>query len=420
MLSPHSVPHSVEFFFIFFPPPSDCSVCFFFSLSFSLSLYLSLFSVLILGNCPRNFAVDFMGGDAKCVQHKIVLPMYVSYTSIPTSTANTTMKSTKLLTNPYLDVTTTSTTAATYNLNKSINDHKQSTNNRNSMHNKNSKPGGTNNTEINMSINGMGGEIGGEKTTAATNLYSMSFNPYKSGANNDEFDDCTTTKKLMTNPMRSLNTAGHVHKRNGVVYRNKPNKLYGIANGYPNPRAIRYSDSDDTRSSSIDYNFNYVKFRSPLNAAGSSGVNGKLLASYRDCSTTTTLATECSDKRHSLILPKVHNHPNCQCAVQNYCPFAERFDKPINQLAIGNFGLNDRKCYAPRYPYRRRDSNTNAFDYDAKMHESPPEYDHIDDFLMKRTFSHDRLFSQRRITAVRNSTRPKSYCSNVNHNPTQL
>lgn len=33
--------------------------------------------------------VDFMGGDAKCVQHKIVLPMYVSQKTSPTSTSYT-------------------------------------------------------------------------------------------------------------------------------------------------------------------------------------------------------------------------------------------------------------------------------------------------------------------------------------------
>lgn len=42
VLSPHSVPHSVKFFFIFFPPPSDCSVCFF-SHYLSLFLFISLY-----------------------------------------------------------------------------------------------------------------------------------------------------------------------------------------------------------------------------------------------------------------------------------------------------------------------------------------------------------------------------------------
>ena len=35
------------------------------------------------------FPVDFVGGDAKCPQHKSVHPMYVSYTSIPTSASTT-------------------------------------------------------------------------------------------------------------------------------------------------------------------------------------------------------------------------------------------------------------------------------------------------------------------------------------------
>lgn len=60
-----------------------------------------------------------MGGDAKSVQHTVVHPMYVSYTSIPTSTANTTMNSTKLLTKPYLDVTSTATTTTATNTNNS-------------------------------------------------------------------------------------------------------------------------------------------------------------------------------------------------------------------------------------------------------------------------------------------------------------
>lgn len=412
-----------------FSSPCDCYVFFslslFFLFFFSSGIHLSF------------FAVDFMGGDAKCVQHKIVLPMYVSYTSIPTSTANTTMKSTKLLTNPYLDVTTTSSNAATCNPIKSINDHNQSTINRNLIR-KSIKSCA--NSEINTNINDhcIGNAKMGERNPS--NFQSMSFNPYQNGTiSNNEFSDCTT-KKIMTNPMmRSLNTTNH-EKPNGIVYRNA-NKFCGIAtgtgigtgtgtgNGYM-PRNIRYSDSDDTRSSSIDYNFNYVKFRSPLNAAGKT-------VQYRDSSTTSTMATECSSfvapsplkhfdddkKSSSFILPKVHNHPNCKCGIQNCCPFAERFslNPAIQSYAIA--GVHDRKCFVPRYPYRRRDLSTTPLNYDRVVSvdkDSPPDYDQINDFLMKRTFSHDRLYTQRRVTTIRNRTRPKSYCSNVNHYPTQL
>lgn len=313
----------------------------------------------------------------------------------------------------------------------------------------------------------------------------MSFHSYKSGTNTDEFDDCTTTTtttattvapvaaataavatpiKHLTNPMRSHNNASHVHKRNGVIYRTPTNKLHS-GNAYTPRTNTRYPDSDDTRSSSIDYNFNYVKFRSPLNAA-TAAINGKV-AAFRESSPASITAantafafdsntfarpnaSKCSeknhDKRHSLILPKVHNHPNCQCSLQNYCPFAvaaaatavaERIEKTtttpattLNQSCGNGFGGHERKCFSPRHPYRRRDVNY-AFHYDGKMYESPPEYDRIDDFLMKRTHSHDRLFSQRRAgnaavaaaasaAAIRNSTRPKSYCSNVNHYPAQL
>lgn len=449
--------------------------------------------------------------------------MYVSYTSIPTSTANTTMKSTKLLTNPYLDVTSTSTSAAASKLNKLIHDHNQSTtnnyhhfnhlqnnnNNTNSLHqhhyhpqnsmqnntittntntsnsnsngkkkprkpNANHTSSNCSNNEINTSITGLmgNGDEMGDKSTVQ--LHSMSFHSYKSGTNTDEFDDCTTTTttttataataatpiKHMTNPIRSHNNASHVHKSNGVIYRTPSNKRHS-GNAYtPHRTTARYPDSDDTRSSSIDYNFNYVKFRSPLNAA-SAAINGKV-AAFRDSSPTRItaantalafdsntfgrpMASKCiennADKRHSLILPKVHNHPNCQCSLKNYCPFAvaaaataaaERIEKktlattPLNQSA-GNG--HERKCLSPRHLYRRRDLN-NAFHYDGKLYESPPEYDRIDDFLMKRTHSHDRLFSQRRAgstsavatsaAAIRSSTRPKSYCSNVNHYPVQL
>lgn len=355
-----------------------------------------------------------MGGDAKCVQHKIVLPMYVSYTSIPTSTANTTMKSTKLLTNPYLDVTTNSTSAATCNLDKPINNvHNQTNQKRNSINKTLS--------EINQNT------CNGDSEKCGTNFYSMSYNPYKSSSTIiDDFTDRTSTtigKKIMTNPMRN----DHVHKRNnGIVYRNS-SQLCAVTNAGLMPRSIRYSDSDDTRSSSIDYNFNYVKFRSSLSATG------KTVPYHRDSSTTSTLATDCgsfvrpspksymdNDKNQSLVvLPKVHNHPNCQCSIQNCCPFSvERYENATNQM----YGMHDRKCFAPRYPYKRRDLNitTNPINNDHKMNDSPPEYDQIDDFLMKRTFSHDRLFSKRRVAAVRSRTRPKSYCSNVNHYPTQL
>lgn len=363
-----------------------------------------------------------MGGDAKCVQHKIVLPMYVSYTSIPTSTANTTMKSTKLLTNPYLDVTTTSTSAATCNLDKSIINNVHNNNNINNNSNQQQQHQMRNQKTIFNEIDQKtgttndGDDDNDSMEKCGKSFYSMSYNPYKCTNIDDRIQ---TPKKLMTNPLRS----DHIHKRNnGIVYRNS-SQLCAVANGYQQ-RTPRYSDSDDTRSSSIDYNFNYVKFRSPLNAT--TAINKS--TSYRDSSTTSTECTssflrnaskymDIDDKKQSIILPKVHNHPNCQCNIQYYCPFAGINEHNENQT---KYGMHERKCFAPRYPYKRRDLNPNPINYDHKINDSPPEYDQIDDFLMKRTFSHDRLFSQRRITAIRSRTRPKSYCSNVNHYPTQL
>lgn len=265
------------------------------------------------------------------------------------------------------------------------------------------------NNEINTHINGNTDSNLVEHF--APNFHSMSFNPYQSSSTNTTEFGNHSIKKMMTNPIRSHNI-DHIHRRpTAIGHRN----LNSIGTGYA-PRSIRYPDSDDTRSSSIDYNFNYVKFRSPLSAASKA-------TQYRDSSTTSTLATDCSlfarsspkynddDKKQSFVMPKVHNHPNCQCSIHNCCPFASRFE----QTNPTHHGVYERKYFASRFPYRRRDLN-----YEHKIHDSPPEYDQIDDFLMKRTFSHDRLFSQRRVTTVRNRTRPKSYCSNVNHCPTQL
>lgn len=421
------------------------------------------------------------------------------------------MKSTKLLTNPYVDVTNTTTNVATSKLNKLINDHNNTQNhnhnhshhhhyqhNHNSIQNNNTttttnnsnnsssnnnkkkprKPNANHlndNNDINTSI--VNGEINGDKT--AVQLHSMSFNSYKSGGTNtDDFDDCTTTtttatatttattattpatppKYMATNQMRSHNP-GHVHnKRNGVIQRTSTNnKLHiGIGNVAPrtNNMTQRYTDSDDTRSSLIDYNFNYVKFRSPLNMVG------KQTVAFRDSSPASQTShaltfdsntfarpmpskcIETGDKRHSLILPKVHNHPSCQCSIQNLCPFAVAAAEHTLHPSCGNgFTMHEQKCYSPRHPYRRRDATTKATNYalhyggdggsgsGGKSYESPPEYDRIDDFLMKRTHSHDRLFGQRRggnatsataTAAIRNSGRPKSYCSNVNHYPVQL
>lgn len=403
-----------------------------------------MFSISLSWDSSFFFPVDFMGGDAKCVQHKIVLPMYVSYTSIPTSTANTTMKSTKLLTNPYLDVTTTS--VATFNLDKSINDYNNQTltNNRNLINSKNSRysansefnTGATTNTNSNMTISENGdnnnSEIG--RKCVMSNFYSMSHNPFVNRF--DEFGgDRNITKKLMTNPLRS-----HIQKRNNSISCRSSSKLCAISNGYI-PRSTRYPDSDDTRSSSIDYNFNYVKFRSPLIVACKMTPQTQ----YRD-SSSTSATTECSmflqsspeklfednEQKYSLVLPKVHNHPNCQCSIQNLCPFAiKRFnastvsaaENVTHQNSIYTAGMHDREFSVPSYPYRRRDLHTNDFNFDHnKVNISSPENDHIDDFHMKRTFSHDRLYSQRRTVALtaRNRTRPISYCSNVNHYPTKL
>lgn len=373
-----------------------------------------------------------MGGDAKCVQHKIVLPMYVSYTSIPTSTANTTMKSTKLLTNPYLDVTTTSTSGATYNLDKSINDHnnQSSTNNRNFINTKTNTNANKNNNTITITTGDNAKSM--DDKSAMTNFYSMSYNPYVNGSHIDEPNsgDRNFTKKTMTNPIRSHNR-DHIHKRNnGIICRKSSKVCAAVGNsrgdGRFMPRSIRYSDSDDTRSSSIDYNFNYVKFRSPLNSG-----HNMAQAQYRDSSTTSTLATDCStfvrfsppkkllfendnERKKSLKLPKVHNHPNCQCAIQNCCPFAVlQFEADVTRQSYGIYAGDMHNV--SRYSYRQHHDQ-------GRINESPPKYDHIDDFLMKRTFSHDRLFSQRHngVSAARCRTRPKSYCSNVNHCPTQL
>ncbi|KAH8233635.1 hypothetical protein KR026_010755 [Drosophila bipectinata] len=66
------------------------------------SLLLQLFGILgaILISCiflDEDDRFDFMNGDAKSPQHTVVHPMYVSYTSIPTTSASATMQSNKHL-----------------------------------------------------------------------------------------------------------------------------------------------------------------------------------------------------------------------------------------------------------------------------------------------------------------------------------
>lgn len=421
------------------------------------------------------FAVDFMGGDAKCVQHKIVLPMYVSYTSIPSSTANTTMKSTKLLTKPYLDVTTTTTTSdAKCNLNNSINNCIHSNincnnNTANSMHmSKGTKTTLNNKLNISETDNSDTGKH-------AIDYYAMSYKQqYHGECDTNDLNEANLMKSA-AHPMRNASAITSspltgVHKsKNGLVYRQHSGagngKLSGIGNNAYRSRSIRHSDSDETRSSSIDYNFNYAKFRSPLNSSNlllqsqkqqpilpsSGGKRGKIPTKYNqcidscnnthhhhsqahDCSTTSTLATEFDsfvrskvhhqhhtndDQHHQPIqYPKVHNHPSCRCAIQNCCPFADHIAGAAVATATGPLysvvALHDKKYASPR----RRE---HSYIYKAPpTDDSPPHYDQIDGYSMKRTLSHDRLYSHRRISAVRNRTRPKSYCSNVNNYPAQL
>lgn len=322
---------------------------------------LSLFSI---SSWNHVIAVDFMGGDGKCVQHKIVLPMYVSYTSIPTSTANTTMKSTKLLTKPYSDVTSTSTSAVTTNL---------------------SKP------RIPLTSNSITKKRNRQADHIASmedmyKLRSMSFNLYKLGSRPNDLD-AFVAKKSLANPSRTMNIspAQPVHNRPtafGCGYKSRSNK---------------YTSSDDARTPSIDYNFNYAKFRSPLNSKSSS---------YLDSSknSTPTLKLLDNDKWTSQLFPQVPVYL-CPCHYPN-CHIEQRFQ---NRSYLSYDGVNESKYFSYHYPCADRPSKASH-----KAANTAQFYNQDDvEYSMKRTISHDRVYSSRPSNQKRR--RPKSYCSSSNH-----
>lgn len=466
-----------------------------------------------------------MGGDAKSVQHKVVHPMYVSYSSIPTSTANTTMKSTKLLTNPFnLDVTTTNTTltsAATCNLNNSINNHNKHSN-RNTNNNNNCSENNNNQKLMLKTTIGTSNRFQQFFTKLDPNLTDDSSDLSKFGNDqsnlmtfnrmqNNNIDHSKNFRSIddnyggkMSHATHSINIHGTNKKINGVVYRkanrnSQKNSLNDSFNNFCNksinpkrnsftstryeqiysngaagiyrPYSVRYSDSDDTRSSSIDYNFNYAKFRSPasLTSSNQQQLQQQLQQqAHRDSSTTSTLATDSSSNVHAspfaplkqqhhnrssqphkhqlLNFSNVHNHPNCRCSIQSCCPYADDgcgntiisgFDKIESNQMHNNIngndivGVHERKCgkcvmpVSSRQSYNRRDLHATPSNYKQKVtiKDTLPEYHEIDFMYgLKRTLSQDRLFNQRHVSSgnrYSNRKRPKSYCSNFDY-PTQL
>lgn len=125
------------------------------------------FSILLCFSLPLP-AVDFMGGDAKSPQHTAVHPMYVSYTSLPTTTnsaTSTQLKQAKAAA-ALAAVTTTDTviTANNHHLhNNSSSTHCLSNSCNNSINNNNSsaKLGGV--------IKSINGHNGGKASSSNTN-----------------------------------------------------------------------------------------------------------------------------------------------------------------------------------------------------------------------------------------------------------
>lgn len=326
-----------------------------------------------------------MGGDAKSVQHTVVHPMYVSYTSIPTSTANTTMKSTKLLTKPYNDVTNCSTTANTTKATTILNfSHNNNTNKNNNLINNCSISSGS----VNSSC--------ANANRLPSNQYSMFLNNKKTSTHSMHLPSTNDGATSVTNhnhfnSHHSINAKHTFSRLHGGNY-NCNGKSYAKRNSFITTRhdfipnfhtelVARDSDSDEFRQMPLESSHSRTKltFVPGHRELGSSQSRVNIFRQYND-------------------LSNGSNGGSYRCL-----PDKHAYNGPV--------AVHERKYVSPRrMPYNnnaRRESNAN---YGNEIRDLPPDYV-LKTYAMKRTQSHDRLVNQQRMNVMRKKTRPKSYCS---------
>lgn len=341
-----------------------------------------------------------MGGDAKNVQHTIVHPMYVSYTSIPTSTANTTMKSTKLLTKPYNDVT---------NCNSSGNSTKSATilnfsNHNNVINNNNS------NNNNNCSISS------GSETSNCANAKPLQSNEYFMFLNN---------KKTSTHSTQSLSTNGGDSVRGSFGTQNHFNSHHKAKNTF-----TRLHNGTGCSSGGVGGNKSYAKRNSFITTRHDSIKNFHVDLSPRGSDEFRQMPMEPCRSRTKLTFLPGHRELGAKSQSRvNIFRHCNELSYSSNEDNIGNGGtyryipdqyanigpvlVHERKYVSPRRMLcnnnvRRELHLTN---YGGEIRDLPPDYV-LKTYAMKRTQSHDRLTNQQRMNGMRRKARPKSYCSN--------
>lgn len=325
-----------------------------------------------------------MGGDAKSVQHTVVHPMYVSYTSIPTSTANTTMKSTKLLTKPYNDVTNCST----------------------ANHNNNINNNNNNNNSRSISSGSVTSNCANAARPLPSNQYSMFLN----------------NKKSSTHSMHSLNGGGGVGGGGVVGNRNHFNSHHNI-NAKNTFSRLHDGDGSYTgngksyakRNSFITTRHDFIQnFHVELLSRDSDSDEFRQLP-LEPCHSRTKLTfvpghRELGKSQSRVSIIRQHNDlSNSSSSGSGNGSYRCLPDK---YACNGPAPVHERKYVSPRrMPYNNARRELSLANYGSEIRDLPPDYV-LKTYVMKRTQSHDRLVNQQRMNGIRRKARPKSYCSN--------
>lgn len=313
-----------------------------------------------------------MGGDAKSVQHTVVHPMYVSYSSIPSSTANSTIKSTKLLTKPFVDVTATA--ASTKSMTDFTNDYSMFFNNNN--FNNNSKK---DNNHI------IYNEKNSQNSIGSLNLKPMNEANCHSGANLLSRNHCNCKCHLNVSDNSSSSRNSFVSMDQNIVNGN----FYGGNNGFINDNGSR--GLGVVGNMLIPRELDFMELQKPTMVDQMNFSRTKLVYRPSDSSEFSV-----NRFRHHF------NDANYRCVVvgDNLAPVHEHSNYNLSPLP------------PPRHaPFARRDLNLT--NYSNEIRDLPPDY-LLRTYAVKRTQSHDRLVNHQRMNA-RKKSRPKSYCSNGNY-----
>ncbi|XP_037926881.1 sodium/potassium-transporting ATPase subunit beta-1-interacting protein isoform X1 [Hermetia illucens] len=359
-----------------------------------------LIAVIFLDEDDR---FDFMGGDAKSPQHTCVHPMYVSYSSIPTS-ASTTMLSNKQF----------------HNNSNAISADQSNTQLNSSTNPKSTPPSSPLSSSMTQKQQPKTARIQSRKNSGSSNYSSFINRP-------DIKYTQVSTEQLMSNlddshESFSLNTFQTAADQSGNTYIpfQKPVPIIsGHDNSMINPLCESThtitSNNNNNLNSSISSNMNNNNFPDPnINSNQIRGIVNPLMRSQ---------PVQWNDQYHN------DHEPHPQHNIHQNYHYPHSHPHVIHQ-PYPDVSPESTENYVMPYQYVTRSPNLNRIsarrrhdrvqqqqvaNFCDQIRDAPPGYD---DAYIARAKSQDRLSNRRRNrqNVNRNNHRPRSYCDNANIN----